>query len=157
MKPRYMKPLRWPTNAEDAAYMKGRQEQNVRRALANPSENWLEERLNTTGYKWTRQASWGHRIFDFWCHELGIAVESDGPEHDQRYDAHRDEYNLRRSGIVVLRVRNRNEKDANVALSAIATAEPWNVRREKLRLNAHTKAGRRHLVSGQQGLFDEDA
>ena len=137
--------------------MRSRQEQNVRCTASNPNENWLEERLSTTGYKWTRQACWGYRIFDFWCHELGIAVESDGPEHDKQYDAYRDEYNMRRSGILVLRVRNRNEEDVKNALSVIAAAERWKARRERLGLNVNTKAGRRHLVSGQQGLFDGDA
>ena len=151
-----MKPLRWPTNGKEAAYMNERKEQNSRRAVKNPNENWLAERLSTTGYKWTRQASWGYRIFDFWCHELGIAVESDGPEHDTQYDEYRDEYNFRRSGILVLRVRNRNEDDAKAVLSEIAAAETWKARRERLGLNVKTKAGRRHLVSGQQELFDED-
>jgi very-short-patch-repair endonuclease len=146
MKPRYMKPLRWATNAEQAAYMRGRKDQNLTRALSNSNENWLFARLEATGFKWTRQATWGYRIFDFWCHELGIAVESDGPEHDRQYDAHRDEYNLRRSGVLVLRVRNKNEEDVAVAISAIAEAKTWRDRRARLGLDAHTKAGRRHLI-----------
>jgi very-short-patch-repair endonuclease len=157
MKPRYMKPLRWATNAEQAAYMRQRKAENLARALVNSNENWLLEKLQRTGFKWTRQATWGYRIFDFWCHELGIAIESDGPEHNQDYDAHRDEYNMRRSGILVLRVRNRNELDAAAAIVAVAQAETWKERRAKLGLNAHTKAGRRHLVSNQQSLFDDDA
>ena len=157
MKSRHMKPLRWPTNADEAAYMRQRKQENTDRSVFNGNENWLAQKLESSGRKWTRQANWGYRIFDFWCHELGIAVESDGPEHNSTYDAHRDEYNFRRSGIVVLRVRNRNEVDVCAALAMIAKAETWKERRGTLGLDANTKAGRRHLVTGQQGLFDEDA
>jgi very-short-patch-repair endonuclease len=156
MKSRYMKPLRWPTDAEKAAYMRSRQSQNIHRALTNANENWLAGKLESSGYKWTRQAIWGYRVFDFWCHELGVAVESDGPEHKESYDAWRDDYNLRRSGVLVLRVRNRNEEDAEVAIAIIAAAETWGQRREGLRLNAPTKKGRQHLISGQQDLFEAD-
>ncbi|MGQ0525276.1 MAG: hypothetical protein ACT4P8_16650, partial [Betaproteobacteria bacterium] len=61
------------------------------------------------------------------------------------------------SAILVLRVRNRNEADAQAALAVIAASETWKARREKLGLNVHTKIGRRHLVSGQQTFFDEEA
>ena len=157
MKSRHMKPLRWPTKADDHEYMRGRQDQNTERALQNRNENWLARKLADTGHKWTRQAIWGYRIFDFWCHELGVAVESDGPEHRADYDAYRDEYNLRRSGIVVVRIRNMNESDLKIALQEIATAGSWTERRKRLGLNANTKAGKRHLVTGQLGLFDDGA
>lgn len=152
---RYMKGLRWPSRAEQHAYMKERQRQNIVRAAVNPNENWLARRLASTGLTWTRQALWGYRIFDFWCHELGIAIESDGPEHDRAYDAYRDEYNLRRSGIVVLRVRNRNESDLRDALNVVSASVPWTVRRERLGLRVPGKRGRRHLVKGQLELLSD--
>jgi hypothetical protein len=70
-------------------------------------------------------------LFDFWCATIGVAIEVDGPEHDAKRDAYRDEYNLRRSGIVVLRVHNRNEQDAADAIASIATADTWKERRER--------------------------
>lgn len=102
--------------------------------------------LKTTGRKWTSSATWGYRIFDWWCHELGIAVEVDGPEHNKDYDAYRDEYNFRRSGIIVLRVRNRNEDDALRALSQIAVSDSWTDRRIKMGIDSKDKRTKRWLV-----------
>lgn len=141
-----MKPLRWPTSTEEHQYMFKRKAQNLARTHSNGNENWMAAKLAGTGRKWSRQAMWGYRVFDFWCAELGIAVECDGPEHREAYDAYRDEYNYRRSGIVVLRVRNQNDEDAEKALAAIAAARSWKERRELLGLNARSKVARRALV-----------
>jgi very-short-patch-repair endonuclease len=108
--------------------------------------------LAKTGKKWTRQAMWGYRIFDFWCAELGLVVEVDGATHKIEYDNYRDEYNYRRSGIVVLRVPNFCEESAKLALDVIASAETWKERRLKLGIFG-SKKQKRHLVSGQGGLF----
>jgi very-short-patch-repair endonuclease len=143
-----MEPLRHITGIADANYMRMRRNTNKRRALKNPNENWMAALLRQrTPFKWTRQAIWGHRIFDFWCGHLGIAVEVDGPEHKKDYDAYRDEYNLRRSGIVVLRVRNLNEADAGEAISAILAAENWRQRRKRFGIAKGDKKQRRRLVT----------
>jgi very-short-patch-repair endonuclease len=145
-----MKPLHRPTNAAEHAYMRERAAQNLARAASNPNENWFWRKLEATGKSWTRQAQWGYRIFDFWCHEIGTAVEVDGPEHRAAYDAYRDEYNLRRSGILVLRVKNLNEADATTALAVIAQAETWADRKARLGIVGNTKQARNRLVSPQQ-------
>lgn len=124
----------WPTRKEDHEYLRERQRQNRVLAVKNPNENWMLEKLRASGRKWTRQAIWGYRIFDFWCAEVGIAVEVDGPEHNRERDRIRDERNYWTSGIVVLRVRNRNEEDAARCLKAIAEARSWNARRAHLAL-----------------------
>lgn len=129
-----MKKLRWPVNAEQHAYMKVRQDQNLSRCQSNPNENWMWKKLSETSYKWTRQAQWGYRLFDFWCHELGIAVEVDGLNHDKNYDSARDAYNFSRSAIIVLRVRNGNEQDAREALLYIELSDRWMKRRELMGL-----------------------
>lgn len=147
LKPKKMKPLRWGTKSDEHKYMQMRQQQNLERCVSNANENWMAEKLKATGLKWRRQAQWGMRLYDFWCAHLGVAVEVDGPEHDEDYDKHRDEYNLRRSGIVVLRVRNMNEEDAEKALAAIAYASTWRERRDVMGLNVSGKAARRRLVS----------
>jgi len=134
MKNRKHKPMNYPWNAEQAAHMKMRQKQNLEISLRNPNEHWMADKLSQTNVKWSRQSQRGFRIFDFWCHTLGIAVEVDGPEHNKRYDAFRDSENLRVSGIVVLRVRNRNERDAKKALDFISRAETWNERRARMGL-----------------------
>ena len=139
MERKYMKPLRWPTDAEQHAYMRERQAQNKAKTKNNKNERWAAGRLKESVKKWTEQAQWGYRLFDFWCAELGVAVEIDGPEHNQKYDAHRDEYNYRRSGIVVLRVRNRNEEDMRRCLLAIASECSWKDRKEKMGIASKSK------------------
>lgn len=126
------RPIKWVTNTEESAYMRMRQEENVVRSKNNPNEAWMAEKLLTLVWKWGRQSRWGYRIFDFWCVEKGIAVEVDGPEHNKQWDKVRDDYNLQRSGILVLRVRNRNEADAAAVLKRIDAECTWNERREKL-------------------------
>lgn len=112
--------------------MRERKAQNVAQAEGNAAEEWMQRLLATTHRRWTRQAIWGHRIFDFWSAELGAAVEVDGWSHDADYDAYRDEYNFRRSGIVVLRVPNFDRRGAVLALSRIARLPPLPARRRLL-------------------------
>lgn len=157
LKPRYMKPLRYQSVAEKAEHMREMKAKNIVKSANNPNENWLRDKLMGTGHKWSRQCTWGFRIFDFWCHELGIAVESDGPEHIPSYDSYRDEYNLRRSGIIVLHVRNKNENDLSEALEIIKKSETWKMRRDKMGLNSNSKKGKRKWVvnpPSSSELFD---
>lgn len=127
---------RWPTCAAESARMAEYKAANVAASKDNPNEIWMARKLKMTGHKWTRQARWGFRIFDFWCAALGIAVEVDGPEHEKAWDAKRDAQDYEISGIVVLRVRNMNEEDARAALEKIASSCSWNMRRLALRLRA---------------------
>ena len=117
--------------------MKKRQEENKRRHV--PAEHWLAEQLRISqeqhgGFKlkWTRQARWGYRIFDFWNAHLGIAIEVDGDTHDPEYDQARDKRNYERSGIIVLRVKNFNQKDLAHAIFEIEMAKPWKQRRKEM-------------------------
>jgi very-short-patch-repair endonuclease len=127
-----------PWTSEQAAYMRTRQNQNKVACQRSSAETWMANKLAGTGYKWTRQAVWGWRIFDFWCHTIGVAVEVDGPEHDAAKERERDDYNFQRSGIVVLRVPNWNEQEAATVLAGISTAETWNERRAALGLSLIT-------------------
>jgi len=142
-----MKQLRWTTNKEQADYMRGRVAENVARSAKNPNEQWAAERLSVTPYKWKPQAQWGYRIFDFWCEFLGVAIEIDGPDHDPDYDSYRDEYNFRRSGVVVLRVRNKNEKDMDSAIATLDRIEAWTTRRFNMGLMSNTKEEKRKNVN----------
>ena len=119
--------MRWVTNKQESEYMRLRQTQN--RAKYSAAENWMWGKLCKTGERWTRQAMHGYRLFDFWCHRLGIAVEVDGPEHNPEYDLYRDKYAWCRSAIVVRRVRNYNEGDAADTIFAIQSALPWAARK----------------------------
>lgn len=138
-----MNKLRFPTNKEEHLYMKWRKNQNIAKSLKNESENWFDEKIKPLGIKYSRQAVWGYRVFDFWFSGLGIAVEIDGNSHNKEYDAYRDEYNFKRSGIIVLRVRNKNENDAEKVISQIMNSDTWLERREKMDLL--TKAQKKNL------------
>lgn len=125
--------MRWSCTREEAEYMRTRQAQNRSSCKSSAAENWMAEKLKATGKNWTRQAQWGYRLLDFWNHELGIAVEIDGPEHNAEYDAARDKYNFLRSALVVLRVRNFNEGDASLALATIAASQTWKERKAQIK------------------------
>jgi very-short-patch-repair endonuclease len=137
-----MKPLNHTTNKEQSEYMKMRLAQNKFRGMTK-AEQWAENALSLTCRKWTWQSTRGYRIYDFWSDKIGCAVEVDGPEHNKAVDEYRDEYNFRRSGIVVLRVRNYNEADLEKALSHIADLTDWKVRRAQLGIEGGRKDKRR--------------
>lgn len=123
--------MRWIVRPDQAEYMRNRQDQNRLKSIK--AEEWAFGYLKKTQKKWTRQAIWGCRIFDFWCAELGIAVEIDGMTHDKNYDSIRDNYNFYRSGIVVLRVPNFDDQKMVDALEAIKKSDTWQIRKLKMR------------------------
>jgi very-short-patch-repair endonuclease len=123
----------YPTTAKEAAHMKLRQEQNKNQN--NEAENWMYDVLKkSTPLKWTRQAIWGCRIFDFWCHEKGLAVEVDGNRHNHEYDSRHDKYHLKISGIKVLRLKPFDETRAMQVVDEILSEGSWNERRGALGL-----------------------
>ena len=127
--------MKWPINKDTHAYMRNRQDQNKAVCVFNKNENWMSKKLEKTNYKWSRQSQWGYRLFDFWNHSLGVAIEVDGLEHNKNYDKIRDDYNFKKSGILVLRVNNGDEKGANEVINFIDnTEEDWNQRRKTLNL-----------------------
>ena len=64
-------------------------------------------RKGLDGLRFRRQHPVGRYIADFYCHELKLLVELDGPTHVNRkeYDEHRDAY-LSGDGITVFRFSN---------------------------------------------------
>lgn len=126
--------MRWPTNKEQHAHMRKMVKINKKACKTNRAENWFWDKLKKSGHKWTRQAQWGYRIFDFWCAELGIAVEIDGTGHNVVYDRIKDDNNYLKSGIVVLRIKNFNEDQARKVLADLDEACTWNERRSMLGL-----------------------
>lgn len=121
--------------------MEMRKAQNLSKARKNSNENWMHNLLKQTKLKWRRQSIHGFRLFDFWCHDLGIVVEVDGPEHDKIRDAKHDAHAYEVSGILVLRVPNRNENIAQAALRVIAESTTWNQRRILMGLKPLTYNG----------------
>lgn len=72
---------------------------------------WSHLKDSQLGKKFRRQHSVGNRVIDFYCPELGLAIELDGATHDnlesQSYDAKRDDF-LHKLGIRVLRIQNKD-------------------------------------------------
>jgi len=103
-----MKKLKFPTTTEERKYINNMQQQNKKMSKENKNENKADRLLKKylPDVKFSRQSRWGYRIFDFWSAKYGIAIELDGSEHNPNYDYYRDEYNFRRSGILVLRMKN---------------------------------------------------
>lgn len=124
--------MRWVGNKEQSDYMRFRQQQNRSRGMTK-AEAWTYSSLRRTGHKWTFQAWWGCRLFDFWNEQLGIAVEVDGDGHDASFDAARDKYNYYRSGILVLRVRNFDEESLQAAIAEINKGGSKQERRKQIR------------------------
>lgn len=146
-----MKPLRYPTKKEESDYMRMRKEQNLARVPFLKAEGWFHDTYlvdlpKDPRFKFSRQAAWGYRLFDFWFAVLGVAIEVDGPEHDQEYDAYRDRYNFLRSGVVVIRVPNFDEAAAISAIKKLMAECSWRNRREALGLSVRSKKGRRLLA-----------
>lgn len=123
-----------PCTSQESKHMLERQESNRVNCLKSKAEAWFNEKLKETNLKWTRQAIWGYRLFDFWNHKIGVAIEVDGKEHNKWVDKLKDNYNFKRSGIIVLRVDNFNEEHATEALEAIKKMDLWVVRRERMGL-----------------------
>lgn len=134
--------LKYQTCKEDHIYMNMRKIENIERSKLSKAESWMEEKLKKSWLKFTRQAVWWYRIFDFWNSKLWIAIEVDWPEHNKNWDITRDEYNYKRSGIIVLRVKNFDDQTADKIINSLPK-ESWMERRERMWLL--TKAQKRKL------------
>ena len=112
--------------------MKLRQAQCLSNSMKSKAECWMAYHLATTGLRWIRQARWRGRIFDFWCREKGVAVEVDGPEHKLEIDLKKDELAYKLCAILVFRVRNLNDADAQRVIRSIMETNAWPERKKLL-------------------------
>ena len=119
----------WPVNKELTDHMLMRQLQHREKGLTKAEEWFFKYYLSKTNLKWNKQCRWGFRLFDFWNHHLGLAVEVDGPEHNTETDLIGDFKEWERSRIITIRVRNFNKDDARYFLERLPRIEPWNDRR----------------------------
>jgi very-short-patch-repair endonuclease len=83
-------------------------------------------RRQVLGYKFRRQYSVGAFVLDFYCPELKLAIEVDGPSHEtaaaKENDAERQAY-VQQFGIRFLRFTNEQvESEPGAVLSAIEKA-----------------------------------
>jgi very-short-patch-repair endonuclease len=71
---------------------------------------WLKIKGKTFGYEFHRQVPLDEFIVDFYCHELGLAIEIDGSSHDNKID-----YDLKRQRrLESLGVRFLRYKDIDI-------------------------------------------
>lgn len=127
----------WPVNKELAAHMKMRKQQNINRGMT-AAEKWFYENYlqNRSSYKWSFQARWGFRLFDFWCHTLGCAIEIDGSEHNSELDFQKDQKEWNRSRIITIRIHNFDEKDAEQCVEKLKSISSWNERRKEAKMKS---------------------
>lgn len=114
----------WPLDEKKRIHMIQRQAENMAFAVNNKNENWMLLKLLGVRGKWVRQVVCDFRIFDFYNHDLKIAVEVDGPEHDAKNDLTSDFKVKKKYGIKVFRVRNRSELDAKEVIEKIKKWRP---------------------------------
>lgn len=131
----------WPVNKELMDHMAMRQEQHRKRGMTAAEKWFFETVLLKTNFRWGFQARWGFRLFDFWNHKLGMAVEVDGPEHNLEADLLRDKREWERSRIVVFRVRNWNRADAESFQGFVEKTPTWNARRLEAKMKLINNAG----------------
>jgi len=70
---------------------------------------WQQLRNNQMGYKYRRQHPMMKYVVDFFCFELRLAIEVDGPIHEQPLNKLEDEQkqkDLESDGITVIRFTN---------------------------------------------------
>lgn len=130
----FKKRLKNLTDEEKVYRMRQNRDKCLSASLNNPNENWFAEKMDAAKIRYKRQRIMGFRIYDFFLHNKGCAIEIDGPEHNEEYDRYRDVYNYLRSGIVIIRVSNKNEQDAIEAIEFIKTLDKWPDRRKRLRI-----------------------
>ncbi|MBD0833510.1 endonuclease domain-containing protein [Aestuariibaculum sediminum] len=68
---------------------------------------WQNIKNRTLGFQFHRQVPMLNYIVDFYCHEIGLAIEIDGRSHDHSflYDAKR-QHELEKYGVRFLRISN---------------------------------------------------
>ena len=108
---------------------------NFKACLSNENENRVFEALQKTGHKWQRQVVHGWKVFDFWCEEIGVRVEVDGFEHDEKKDTEYDAELYSKTAILTFRVRNKEQRDIVELLENIARCRKWGYRISMLRLS----------------------
>lgn len=136
--------MRWVVTKQHSDYMRKRVRENEVMSYANRTENAVAKILGeNSSMIWRRQKQWGVRIFDFWCHQKGVAIEMDGPEHNEAYDRKRDEYVLGRSAIIVIRFKNHDLAGVLKRCADIDQMPDWHTRRVERGLYARGKGSKR--------------
>jgi len=70
---------------------------------------WMHLRGKQMGYKFRRQHPIGNYIVDFYCHQLKLVIEADGPVHDKHEVSNNDkerQLTLENEGLKIIRFTN---------------------------------------------------
>jgi very-short-patch-repair endonuclease len=113
---------------------------------------WSELSNKKLGVKFRRQHPIYDYVVDFYCHEVKLVIEVDGPVHDlpdnKLYDASRTQL-LMQFGLSV--VRFKNEEIVNDIDKVLATIKehisPFRARRDIFSINVGPRWGRLHGIS----------
>lgn len=120
--------------------MKDRQEQHMN--ITVPAEERFNNKLLKLQDKWiifNRQRIWWTRIFDFWCDYLWVAIEIDWLTHNKNYDDRHDKYNYEVSWIIVYRINNYDEAQADIVINKIIYSDIRAIRRKNMWLKLNKK------------------
>ncbi len=74
-------------------------------------ELWKSIRNMQLGFKFRRQVSIGYFVVDFYCKDLALAIELDGPVHNKKIIKERDilrQEIIESSGVIFLRFTNKD-------------------------------------------------
>ena len=141
-----MRKLRFPTTKKEHEMLNARKEDLLSRSSFSKAENHALEIIKSYGLNPSRQAIWGYRLYDFWFHDKGIAIEIDGIEHDKVYDEYRDKYNYLRSGILVYRSTNFDSDRIHGVCKSIINDSSWIDRKKIMVIHGDGKKSRRKLI-----------
>jgi very-short-patch-repair endonuclease len=95
--------------ADDERFNRTRKKTERARALRktvsrSEARLWLYLRAGQLGASFRRQHPIGPYFADYYCAQLALVIEADGPQHDALYDARRDAF-MEARGLMVLRFR----------------------------------------------------
>jgi very-short-patch-repair endonuclease len=131
---------------ESHQYMKLRKSQHLNKFVS--AEEWATLHIKVSGERYSRQAIWQSRLFDFWFSVKGIAIEIDGESHNsfkQSFkDSVTDKHFYELSGIIVVRVKNYNINELNNAISFVKNSCSWKERRKQMGIE-NSKQRRKQL------------
>lgn len=110
---------------------------------------WQELRRHIIGYKFRRQVSIGPYIVDFYCHQVKLVLELDGPIHEdewqKEHDKVREEW-LSRQGYTIIHFTNDEvifHKREEVLHTILSWCEKLNTLRKDPSLPSPTRGGTR--------------
>ncbi|MCX7548875.1 endonuclease domain-containing protein [Xanthomarina sp. F1114] len=111
--------------APNRAFLKARLLRNKMTSEENMLWSYLQNK-KFEGYKFRRQHPIHLFIVDFYCHELGLIIEVDGPYHETQVQQDKDEKRtelLEFQGLTVIRFTNEEvATEINIVLTKIKEA-----------------------------------